>query len=747
MTRRIAVVTATRAEYGLLVPLLKEIMRHEALALQLVVTGTHLAAEFGMTVGMIEADGFPISDRVEILAEGNGDLSAAHIMAAALEKFTPLFEKTAPDVVVLLGDRYETLAIAMAATLVRVPIAHIHGGELTEGAFDDAMRHAITKLAHIHFTAAEPYRQRVIQMGEDPRHTFTVGAPGLDTVLAFAPMTRQDLAADLGLDLRPPLFAVTCHPVTLAEDPAASAQALTDALDRFPDAAVVFTGVNADPGRDKVAHLLRACADRRPPGRTAVVSSLGQARYLSLLAAADAVLGNSSSGVIEAPAMGTATVNIGARQNGRLRAPSVIDCDDTADAVETAIRKALAIGATDTATANPLGDGRAGKRMAAILASLDLNGLLEKHFADAVPCLPATGGPVTVIAEIGVNHNGSPETARRLVDAAAAAGADVVKFQSFRAADLVTAAAPKAEYQARETGKDENQLAMLSALELGEDELAALKAYCDEIGITFLSTPFDPGNLALLTDRLGMRQIKIGSGDLTNAPLLLDAAQRGCDLILSTGMATMDEIDRSLGVLAFGYTAYGDTPSRAAFENARHSAAGRAALTDKVILLHCTTSYPAAAEDLNIRAMDALGARFGLRVGFSDHSQGASAALAAVARGACVIEKHITLDRNAAGPDHKASMEADDFAAMVAAIREVECALGDGEKRPRAVELANKPVARKSLVARRAITKGEVFTADNLTVKRPETGIPADAYFDWLGCRAERDFQADEVIS
>lgn len=747
MTRRIAVVTATRAEYGLLVPLLTEISRHEAIDLQLIVTGTHLAQEYGMTVEAIEADGFPISARVEILAEGDGAADAAQTMAAALEKFTPLFEEMAPDIIVLLGDRYETLAIATAATLARVPIAHIHGGELTEGAFDDAMRHAITKMAHFHFTAAEPYRRRVVQMGEDPRRTFTVGAPGLDTIVAFTPMSRKNLTADLGLDLRPPLFAVTCHPVTLAEDPAKSARALTAALDRFPEAAVVFTGVNADPGRDEVGRLLRACADRRPANRTAVVSSLGQARYLSLIAEADVMIGNSSSGVIEAPALGTPTVNIGIRQDGRLRAPSVIDCDDTAEAVERAIHKALETSPPDTIRANPLGDGRAGQRMAAILASLDLDAALEKRFVDVTPCLPTATSPITVIAEIGVNHNGSPAAARKLIDAAAAAGADVVKFQSFRAADLATAAAPKAEYQARETGQNESQLAMLSALELSVDDLTALKAYCDKIGITFLSTPFDLGSLAMLTNDLHLQSVKIGSGDLTNAPLLLSAAQRGCDVILSTGMATMDEIERALGVLAFGYTVDEDTPRGGAFETALQSSAGRAALVDKVTLLQCTTAYPAAATDLNLRAMDALGSRFGLRVGFSDHSQGVAAAIAAAARGACLIEKHITLDRNAAGPDHKASTEPDAFAFMVAAIRDVECALGDGEKRPLEVELANKQVARKSLVARQAIAKGEVFTTDNLTVKRPETGIPANAYFDWLGRRAERDFHVDEVIS
>ncbi|MGM4906769.1 N-acetylneuraminate synthase [Tardiphaga sp. 866_E4_N2_1] len=352
---------------------------------------------------------------------------------------------------------------------------------------------------------------------------------------------------------------------------------------------------------------------------------------------------------------------------------------------------------------------------------------------------------VTIIAEAGVNHNGRLDLALDLIDAAAEAGADIVKFQTFKADQLVTATATKADYQTRNTGNASSQLEMLKALELDDAAHRRLIERCTERGVTFMSTPFDPLSLALLVEGLGMTRLKVGSGDLTNAPILLDMASRGCSVILSTGMATMDEIEQSLGVLAFGYTQQGE-PERTAFAAAFNSEQGQAALRKNVVLLHCTSDYPAIPEEINLKAMDTLSRTFALPVGFSDHSEGVAIAIAAVSRGALMIEKHLTLDRHLPGPDHVASIEPSSFAAMVAGIRQVERALGDGRKVPMPSELKTIPIARKSLVARTEIRCGEIFTAENLTVKRPGTGLSPVLYWEHLGRPATRDYQADDLV-
>lgn len=355
-------------------------------------------------------------------------------------------------------------------------------------------------------------------------------------------------------------------------------------------------------------------------------------------------------------------------------------------------------------------------------------------------------GAVTVIAEAGVNHNGRLDLALALVDAAADAGADIVKFQTFRADQLVTPSASKADYQIRNTGEANSQLEMLKALELDEAAHRRLIAHCQTRGVAFLSTPFDFVSLDLLTNHLGLKQLKVGSGDLTNAPILLEMGRRGAAVILSTGMANMDEIAESLGVLAYGYLG-GNQPARAAFRAAFASAEGQAALRSNVTLLHCTSDYPAVPEEINLKAVDTLAQAFKLPVGFSDHSEGIAIAIAAVGRGAVMIEKHLTLDRSMAGPDHVASIEPGDFKAMVSGIRLVERALGDGRKVPMPSELKTMPIARKSLVARAPIKRGERFSADTLTVKRPGSGMSPVLYWEYIGRPATRDYQAEDVIS
>jgi len=351
---------------------------------------------------------------------------------------------------------------------------------------------------------------------------------------------------------------------------------------------------------------------------------------------------------------------------------------------------------------------------------------------------------VTIIAEAGVNHNGSLDLALKLVDAAADAGADVVKFQTFRADALVTRAAPKARYQTETTDARQSQWAMLKALELGPDAHRAILERCRARGVEFLSTPFDADSLRWLIGDLGMARVKVGSGDMTNAPLLLEVARLGRPVILSTGMATLDEVREALGVLAFGYAGGTTKPGRTAFAAALAEHAD--GLRDRVTLLHCTTEYPAPPDTINLRAMDTLREAFGLPVGLSDHSEGHAVAVAAVARGAAVIEKHLTLDRAMPGPDHRASLDPAGFGALVLGIRTVEAALGDGAKQPAPAERANMAVARKSIVAARRIEAGETFSTENLTLKRPATGLSPIALWDLLGISATRAYDADEAI-
>ena len=349
------------------------------------------------------------------------------------------------------------------------------------------------------------------------------------------------------------------------------------------------------------------------------------------------------------------------------------------------------------------------------------------------------------IAEAGVNHNGALNLALQLVDAAADAGADVVKFQTFKAEHLVTAQARKADYQAINTGKAGAQMEMLRNLELAPADHHVLLARCLERGIRFMSTAFDPESLAFL-GTLDMPAVKIPSGDITHAPMLLQAARMGRRLIVSTGMSTLADIETALGVIAFALTRSGAPESRTDFEAARSSAQGQAALLECVTLLHCVTEYPAPPDSVNLRAMDTMAQAFGLPVGYSDHTVGTAVSLAAVARGATVIEKHFTLDRSLPGPDHAASLEPGELSSLVNDIRIIEEALGSHRKGPSGAEMRNRAMTRRSIVAARSIARGEPLTLDALAFKRPGTGLPPTEAWDLLGHRVGRAYEADELI-
>ncbi len=351
-----------------------------------------------------------------------------------------------------------------------------------------------------------------------------------------------------------------------------------------------------------------------------------------------------------------------------------------------------------------------------------------------------------IIAEAGVNHNGSLAIAHQLVDAAADAGADVVKFQTFRAEKLVTRQAQKAAYQERLTDGGQSQFDMLKALELSEAAHRELLQHCAERGVEFMSSPFDLESLEFLVS-LRVRRIKLGSGELTNAPLLLAAARTGLPLILSTGMSTLADVETALGVLAFGYSkAATATPSKTEFARAWADPASRARVLEHVALLHCTTEYPAPRDQVNLLAMNTLRSTFGVSCGYSDHTEGHAVSLAAVALGASFIEKHFTLSRAMPGPDHQASAEPAELKAMIDGIREIESALGDGAKVPMPVEIPNMAVARKSLVASRPIAQGAVITVQDIAVKRPGTGRSPVELWDIVGTVSQHAYAPDDLI-
>ncbi len=333
------------------------------------------------------------------------------------------------------------------------------------------------------------------------------------------------------------------------------------------------------------------------------------------------------------------------------------------------------------------------------------------------------GGRTLIIAEAGVNHNGDLALAKKLVEAAAQAGADLVKFQTFKADRLVTAAAQKAPYQEVSDGAGESQYEMLRRLELSDEAHHVLFEHCRAHGIGFLSTGFDIESVDFLAS-LGIRLFKVPSGEITNLPYLRHVGAKRGEVILSTGMATLGEVEAAINALEWGGTPKGN-----------------------IIVLHCTTEYPAPMEAVNLKAMLSMQAAFQLRVGYSDHTEGIAIAPAAVALGACVIEKHFTVDRYLPGPDHRASLEPHELAALVQSIRSVEAAMGDGVKRMTAAEVHNKSVVRKSIVASCAIAQGELFSTQNLAIKRPGNGISPMRWDEVLGQRAPRSFERDEPVS
>lgn len=381
---KIAVFTGTRAEYGLLYWIMKELELCTDIQLQLYVGGTHLSHDFGYTVSQIEADGFSILARLDFLASTDDAQGIANSMGQALILSAEAFAEHEPDLLILLGDRYEALAVAQAAMLSHIPIAHIHGGEITQGAMDDSIRHAICKLSHLHFASTKTHCQRIIQLGEQHYNVFNVGAPGLDNIHKLSLLNLSELSNSLNFELGKNYFLITYHPETLAADKGEKAlKNLLQALDSFLHVKLIITYPNADGGAKKLIDLYKQY-QRSHPGRVMLVPSLGQLRYLSAVKHCTAVIGNSSSGVIEVPSFNKPSINIGNRQKGRESASSVIDCVEDTESIKYAIDKALSQEHIDVCryTKNPYGSGDVAKQIVKTIKSVNLKDLIVKKFFD-----------------------------------------------------------------------------------------------------------------------------------------------------------------------------------------------------------------------------------------------------------------------------------------------------------------------------------------------------------------------------
>ena len=384
MKRKICVYTSTRAEYGLLRSVMQEIQATEPLQLQILASGMHLSPEFGMTIQEIQADGLEPDETIEILLASDTPTAVCKSMGLAMIGYGEGIERLRPDMVLLLGDRFETFCMAAAAQVCRVPLAHIHGGETTEGAIDEAFRHSITKMSHLHFASCEAYRQRIIQLGETPDRVFNVGALGVENIRRTPLMECGELAESIGFDLEKPYFLVTFHPVTLEQSTSKGQfQALLDTLDAFPEYNVIFTKANADTDGRVINRLIDDYVGKHPE-RCFAVTSLGTRRYISAMKFCAAVIGNSSSGIVEAPTFKIPTVNIGDRQKGRIQATSILNCSPDAGAIRQAIDHALSPAFQENLAivTNPYDKPGTCSTIVKLLVKTDILSIAKKNFFD-----------------------------------------------------------------------------------------------------------------------------------------------------------------------------------------------------------------------------------------------------------------------------------------------------------------------------------------------------------------------------
>jgi len=387
MKKTVCLVTGSRAEYGLLRPLIEEIISEGSFTLQLLVTGSHLSPEFGLTYQEIEADGYRIDEKVEVIMSSDSPIGICKSMGLGLISFSEAYARLQPDLLIVLGDRYEIFSAVSAAHISRIPVAHLHGGEVTEGAFDDALRHSITKMSHFHFTSTEAYRRRVIQLGENPDRVFNVGAIGLDNMLRLKLMFREEFETAIGMKLNRRNLLCTFHPVTLEKNTSVQqVKSLLNVLEQQEDTNVIFTKTNADTDGRIINQLIDEFT-RKDGNRFKSFVSLGQLRYLSAMQYVDAVIGNSSSGIIEAPGFGIGTVNIGDRQTGRIKSETVIDCEPAETAIASALKTLYSpeFQRLRKQATNPYGDGQTAPRVVSILRECCSGQTTQKKFYDLAP--------------------------------------------------------------------------------------------------------------------------------------------------------------------------------------------------------------------------------------------------------------------------------------------------------------------------------------------------------------------------
>jgi GDP/UDP-N,N'-diacetylbacillosamine 2-epimerase (hydrolysing) len=381
--RKICVVTGTRAEYGLLYWLMKEIEADDNLKLQIIVTGMHLSHEFGLTYKEIEKD-FKIDKKIEMLLSSDTSIGVSKSMGLAQISFSEAYEELKPDILVVLGDRYEIFSAVSAAMIARIPIAHLHGGETTEGAFDESIRHSITKMSHLHFTATEEYRNRVIQLGENPQRVYNVGGLGIDNIKKLKLLTKDEFEESINFKLAKKNIIVTFHPVTL-ETKTAKEQFLNllEAIDKLKDTHIIFTKANSDTDGRIINSMIDEYVSKNSH-KSVAFTSLGQLRYLSALQYVDAMVGNSSSGIAEAPSFKIGTINIGDRQKGRIMADSIIKCDSSSGAISNAFQRLYSNNFKKILrnSTNPYGDGGASKKIKDTIKDINLDGILKKSFYD-----------------------------------------------------------------------------------------------------------------------------------------------------------------------------------------------------------------------------------------------------------------------------------------------------------------------------------------------------------------------------
>lgn len=763
--RKICVVIINRTNYGRLKPLLSAIKNHPDFELQIVVGSAMLVYRFGHGADIVSKDGFDIDAKLYTHIDGENNITMAKSVGLGLLELVTTFDKLKPDMVLTNADRYETIATAIAASYMNIPVIHTLGGEIT-GTIDEHVRHAVTKLAHIHFPAHEAAAKRIIQMGEDPKNVHITGNPALDIVRHFdknfTENDRRKFFQTLGVgsgefNLDKPYILCMQHPVTTEiEQIGAHISATIEAISKI-DMPTIWFWPNNDAGSSIVAKKLREFREQNPNKKVRFFKNLEVEEYLRLLWNSKCIVGNSSSGIMEAGFMGVPCVNIGTRQDGRERCRNVVDVPYDTTEILNAMRRQIAHGKYEPDYL--FGDGMASDRIVKVLSDLeeikaqkrfvDQNILFKKNETDVKKDTLISDKiwdkfqeGVFVIAEAGKNFIQTEEeksveeylnNAKQLVDEAAKAGADAIKFQTHNVEDEqldIDVTSPHFQGSDRYNWVKRNTNSTPV-----ETFWKPLKEYCDEKGVIFFSTPMSRGAAKILNE-LGVELWKVGSGDILDFVMLDYIRNTGKPIIISSGMSTLEETEKAINFLK--------------------------EKNNKVALLHCVSKYPCPVEDLNLNTIKFYKEKFDIPIGFSDHSLDHFSTVEAVNIGATIIEKHFTMSRGQWGADHKVSLSPEEFKNMVRGIKMAKNGeasfvgeytkkmMGSKEKILQEGEAIFRPLFRKSLMAGCDIPAGTMITGDMLYAMRPQQyagGAPSEKYPEILGKVITRDIKKYEPIT